>query len=251
MKWLVVGVSGVTCGGKTTVAKRLKEIIPNSCLISQDYYFHPIDSNYHTWIPDLNHINWEIMSSLDMEKMLSDINDILNCKKNVQTDFAYMKHSSGSENSQSLTVSVDDKNEIVNAASLGVHNGEGNDEREAAPKSWQFLSSNICNVMIIEGFLIFNYKPVAQLCNLKFYVTLTKDQCFSRRRERAYDPPDVPGYFELCVWPEYEKHLNDVKSLSDVHYINGMITTDTSIIEILKFISNFFESDNRKVANNK
>ncbi|TNN30223.1 Nicotinamide riboside kinase 1 [Liparis tanakae] len=50
MKTLVVGVGGMTNGGKSTLSKSLHQQIPNSCLIAQDSYFKddsvvPVDSN--------------------------------------------------------------------------------------------------------------------------------------------------------------------------------------------------------------
>ncbi|PNF26848.1 hypothetical protein B7P43_G16836 [Cryptotermes secundus] len=43
--------------------------LPGSFLVFQDSFFLPVDSQQHTLIPALNHFNWEIMTSLDMEKM--------------------------------------------------------------------------------------------------------------------------------------------------------------------------------------
>ncbi|XP_037337857.2 nicotinamide riboside kinase 1 isoform X2 [Pungitius pungitius] len=50
MKTLVVGVGGITNGGKSTLSKSLHLQIPNSCLIAQDSYFKddsvvPVDTN--------------------------------------------------------------------------------------------------------------------------------------------------------------------------------------------------------------
>lgn len=75
--WIIVGVSGVTYGGKTTLAKLLHEKFANSAIFSQDNYFFPGNDIRHTIIPELNHVNWEIMSSLDMEKMRSDVSSVL------------------------------------------------------------------------------------------------------------------------------------------------------------------------------
>ncbi|XP_076395731.1 nicotinamide riboside kinase [Megachile rotundata] len=72
-KWFIIGISGATCSGKTSVTNRLREELKNSVTINQDTYFWPIDDPRHTKIPELNHLNWEIMSSMDMDKMRSDI----------------------------------------------------------------------------------------------------------------------------------------------------------------------------------
>lgn len=76
-QWTIVGVSGVTCGGKTTFAGALRTAFPDAVVISQDDYFLPPDDPRHTHIPSLGHINWEISSALDMVKMTSDMQERL------------------------------------------------------------------------------------------------------------------------------------------------------------------------------
>jgi nicotinamide/nicotinate riboside kinase len=63
---LVVGLSGVSCGGKTTVSRLLRSTLPWSKIVHQDGYFHPNDPKHHTLIPNLNHFNWELKSALDL-----------------------------------------------------------------------------------------------------------------------------------------------------------------------------------------
>ncbi|KAF6126042.1 nicotinamide riboside kinase 1 [Phyllostomus discolor] len=41
MKTFVIGISGVTNGGKTTLAKNLQKHFPNCSVISQDDFFKP------------------------------------------------------------------------------------------------------------------------------------------------------------------------------------------------------------------
>lgn len=174
---LIIGISGVTCGGKTTLATRLKDFFPNSKLVSQDDYFLDVEDPRHTWIPELNHINFDILSSLDMEKMKKDIDAHLEGKKLLRPCLYYN------------TNTVD---------------------------GFKILNDKItkfdAEVLIIEGFSIFNYKPLRDIFQLKFYLTLSKEECFRRRNQRVYEPPDGPGYFEACVWPEHLKQLEEVQN---------------------------------------
>uniref|UniRef100_A0A1B6LX11 Phosphoribulokinase/uridine kinase domain-containing protein n=1 Tax=Graphocephala atropunctata TaxID=36148 RepID=A0A1B6LX11_9HEMI len=75
--WLVVGVSGVTCGGKTTFATALHQAYPSSTIVHQDHYFLSPDDPRHILVPELGHLNWEIPSSLDMESMYKHVDNIL------------------------------------------------------------------------------------------------------------------------------------------------------------------------------
>lgn len=72
-QWIVIGISGVSCGGKTTLANALHKRYPGSVVFSQDDYFHPVDSDKHVLIPELNHFNWDILAAFDMDRMRSDI----------------------------------------------------------------------------------------------------------------------------------------------------------------------------------
>lgn len=191
MEWLVVGFSGVSCGGKTTMANMLFNYLSdpqnqyslnqayriNSVkVINQDNYFLPKDHPNHTWIAKLNHINWDIISALDMDQMCLDINACFG-----QNFHLYEK----SEDDENLPT-VDE-----------------------------------INILIIEGFLLFNHTAIRNLCQIKFHVHLPYEICYARRSVRTYDPPDVPGYFETCVWPMYQKYFKDYVDRDDVLMING------------------------------
>ncbi|KAK5642281.1 hypothetical protein RI129_008448 [Pyrocoelia pectoralis] len=189
---LIIGISGVTCGGKTTLAVKLKKAIPCTLLISQDTYFLPDDDPRHTRIPELNHVNYDIISSLDMETMHRDIGKIL---EQYNTHF---------HNAQL----IDKSSSLTNDELLEYINTK--------------LKDTQTKILILEGFCIFNYKPVSNLCLLKYYMTLDREECLKRRNSRVYEPPDCPGYFEQCVWPEYLNLSSYVhKNVVDVTYFEG------------------------------
>lgn len=210
-KWLIIGVSGVTCGGKTTLSTELNKIIEHSVMISQDDYFLDVNDARHTWIPELNHINFDIISSLDMEKMYADVLKLI---KNKETDRRNVPVPTKTGPTLIQCTNIDDLKKMLCTK----------------------VKSTGLKVLIIEGFCIFNYKPIADLCCLKYYFTLTKDECHKRRVTRIYEPPDCPGYFEKCAWPEYLKLLDDVQAnVKDVKYFDG--TSSPPYQEVLMDIS--------------
>lgn len=82
--WLTIGISGVSCAGKTTLANGIRDRLQADArvtgrveLLHQDAYFHPIDSPLHVWIPDLRHINRERLGALDIARLDADIRDVL------------------------------------------------------------------------------------------------------------------------------------------------------------------------------
>ena len=53
--------------------------------------------------------------------------------------------------------------------------------------------SPVPRLLIIEGILVMNVAQLYHLMDLKFYLTLSKEECLRRRLLRNYDPPDVAG----------------------------------------------------------
>ncbi|XP_074111578.1 nicotinamide riboside kinase [Cotesia typhae] len=193
-RWLIVGIGGATCSGKTTLSKQLHEFFKNSRLINQDSYFLPEDDPRHVHIPELNHHNWDILTSLDTSRMYADVLKIL----------------SGSNRSSSgVNINCLDINKKIEET----------------------------RVLVLDGFLIFKDKPIAELCNLKYFLTLTKQQCWERRQKRVYDPPDVPGYFDKVIWPEYERHLEDIKREKKICFIDGTMNQEEIFQQVLADIS--------------
>ncbi|XP_073734169.1 nicotinamide riboside kinase 1 isoform X3 [Callorhinus ursinus] len=146
MKTFVIGISGVTNGGKTTLAKNLQKHLPNCSIISQDDFFKP-ESEIET---DTNgFLQYDVLEALNMEKMMSTISCWMESPR----------HSLASTDSGST---------------------------EEIP------------VLIIEGFLLFNYNT------------------------RVYEPPDVPGYFDGHVWPMYLKHRQEMENITwEIVYLDG------------------------------
>lgn len=187
-QWVVIGISGATCSGKSTLALNLHKLLPQSVMISQDDYFLPVDSPLHVKVEALGHLNWEIMTALDMKSMRSDVHSILSQDPSVAKLPLKAKRSM-----------------------------DGDAESAAA----------FPNILILEGFLLLNDSVLSSLCNLRYYLYLTREQCWERRRVRVYDPPDIPGYFDLTVWPEYEKHRNLILNQSNIQFVDGMNHPDS------------------------
>ncbi|XP_072618745.1 nicotinamide riboside kinase 1 isoform X2 [Vulpes vulpes] len=165
MKTFVIGISGVTNGGKTTLAKNLQKHLPNCSVISQDDFFKP-ESEI---AKDTNgFLQYDVLEALNMDEMMSTISCWM---ENPSTD-------SGST--------------------------------EEIP------------ILIIEGFLLFNYKPLDPLWNRSYFLTIPYEECKRRRSKRVYKPPDASGYFDGHVWPMYLKHRQEMENITrDIVYLDG------------------------------
>lgn len=75
--YLVIGLSGTTNAGKTTLAEKIKQLFPKIVTICQDKYFlAPDDKRLEKFIvPEVNHANWEQFGALDMEAMMHDVEE--------------------------------------------------------------------------------------------------------------------------------------------------------------------------------
>ncbi|XP_032162729.1 nicotinamide riboside kinase 1 isoform X3 [Mustela erminea] len=138
--------TGVTNGGKTTLAKKLQKHLPNCSVISQDDFFKP-QSEIET---DTNgFLQYDVLEALNMEKMMSAISCWMESPRH-------------------------------------------------SPVSTDSGSTEEIPILIIEGFLLFNYNT------------------------RVYEPPDVPGYFDGHVWPMYLKHRQEIENITwEIIYLDG------------------------------
>lgn len=202
MSWLICGISGVTCAGKTTLSQSLYNYLNDpanaNCLsdhikigtvkiMNQDDYFYSNDYPHHEWIDQLAHANYDVIGALNMSKMCNDLYTELGKRL--------------------IFYSKSKPNTIV-------------------------------NIMIIDGFLLFNHSVLNRLCQLKFHIHLPYEKCYERRIQRTYDPPDVLGYFELCVWPMYEQNFNEIKDKKDIMLLNGETSKEKIFQHVLDCIKN-------------
>lgn len=238
-QWFVIGVTGVTCGGKTTVASRMKDYFLNEksivlkCglkpivnevkLISQDEYFLPVSDARHRLVTRLNVINFELLTALDMEKMLADIVQIL--------DYNFVKSTPSTD--QNVANNSQNYCTMFNDFDLNDKQDEKVDQFKV-PDTQNNSNDNILNILIIEGFLIFEQPDILDLCDVKYHFHLPYEICYERRKQRVYDPPDVSGYFEMCVWPHYERCCLKLRRRKDISIVNGALETDKIFNYILK-----------------
>lgn len=200
VRWVVAGISGVTCSGKTTLAQRLHHMLPvPSTIVSQDNYFYPENSSHHVPAPGgINFHNWEVITSVDMERMLQDIRNI------IEAPPAQYKRPPTEEQDPSLPRAMGEN--PIKATS----------------------SSDTTAILLLDGFLLFGHGELTEVCDLRYFLTLTQEECWERRQTRHYDPPDPPGYFQQCVWPEYQRHLEHVKEVGGVRFLDGMATLEVT-----------------------
>ena len=81
VKTKIIGISGCTNGGKTTLSKRLQKEFKNSAYLSQDDFYHPRDSKHFTYLPELDSFNFDVITVINMDKFYQELKKLIVLEK--------------------------------------------------------------------------------------------------------------------------------------------------------------------------
>ncbi|XP_056407970.1 nicotinamide riboside kinase 2 isoform X2 [Hyla sarda] len=194
MRRIIIGIGGVTNGGKTTLTKRLIGALPNCCVVHQDDFFKLPDQ---IEVGEDGFKQWDVITSIDMEAM-------------VNTVTAWVENPVKFARSHGIALSCSSELDDV-------------------------------QILILEGFLLYNHKSLADLCSERYYLSIPYEECKRRRSGRNYTVPDPPGLFDGHVWPMYLKHrLEMEESGVSVVPIDGLLSKDEIFTKVYTDIHNRF-----------
>ncbi|KAJ7308187.1 hypothetical protein JRQ81_008704 [Phrynocephalus forsythii] len=144
---------------------------------------------------------WDVLDSLDMDAMVNTVK-------------AWIENPVKFARSHGVNVSPDSKSP---SSSQGVH------------------------ILVVEGFLLYNYRPLVDLFNKRYYLAVPYDECKRRRSTRRYAVPDPPGLFDGHVWPMYLKHRKEMEAQEvDVVYLDGRESREALFNQVFDEIQNQF-----------
>ncbi|CAL8395950.1 unnamed protein product [Boreogadus saida] len=192
----IIGIGGVTNGGKTTLTNKLIKSLPNCCVVHQDDFFKKPDQ---IEVGDDGFRQWDVITALDMDAMTNTIK-------------GWVENPAKFARTHGVTVS--------NTSHMS-----GGEEQ--------------VHILIVEGFLLYNYQPLTEYFSKCYYISIPYQECKSRRSTRNYTVPDPPGLFDGHVWPMYLKHRTEMEdSPLTIEYVDGLATKEEMYTKVYEDIQN-------------
>ncbi|KAF2724006.1 P-loop containing nucleoside triphosphate hydrolase protein [Polychaeton citri CBS 116435] len=185
-KAIIVGISGVSSSGKTTLARLLRDIFPGTFILHEDD-FYKVDKD----IPVKDGVaDWDCLEAINL-KAFEDALSYIKSHGTSPPDF----HSKEDNNSLG---------EVKVSSSVVSHLRD----QARLVRNEQSLP-----VAIIDGFLLYSeeMKAIRDLFDVKIFLRTDYKTARSRREARTGYVTlegfweDPPGYVDKVVWPNYVK----------------------------------------------
>jgi nicotinamide/nicotinate riboside kinase len=242
MRTILIGVTGASSSGKSTLAYLLKSVLPNTEIIHEDDFFKlekdvPFD-------PARNDRDWDCPDAIDMDSMRETLL-VLKDPKNFKTN---------SNAKVKLGLNGDYDYSIISTEPIHKDVNFNNDTEtlENLQKPIQEVTKKYENgekfrIYLLDGFLLLHDLDLVKLFDLSIFFKTSYQTLKFRREKRLYTVEgniwvDPPGYFDLFVWPAYYKYHKDLFIKGDDEpYIK---LTGGQLLPEFKEKFNVFEFDN-------
>ena len=209
---ILLGLSGASSSGKTTIARLLRDIVPSTIILHEDDFYRPeSELPLRAGLKD-----WDCAAAVDIAALVSVLEHIRR-EGRLPEDF----------------VSKEDQNEVGESGVSSDIVEHLKDEVRSWIKDNELSSRSL---IIVDGFLLFgrSVPEVREKFDIRILLRATFEAAKRRREARKgyvtlegfWEDPE--GYVELVVWPGYvEEH----RSLFEGENVEGKV--DETIVENL------------------
>lgn len=220
-KVVFVGVGGATCSGKTTLAKHLRRILPNSVIIHQDDFAPPMEEvplhpvhGVQDWDSAPGAISWA--------RMVTFLRHVK------ETGVIPPDHRSHDHLNEQQVVPVPDE-----LADKWRAHFQALQQKLAAETKEKITWG------LVDGFLLYWNHDVVDQLDVKFFLRVPHDALKKRRHDRhGYHTAegalwrDPPQYWENIVYPAYVEAHRHLFVDGDVEH--GKLTSDADKLVLLE-----------------
>ncbi|KAI0200594.1 nicotinamide riboside kinase 1 [Astrocystis sublimbata] len=201
-KAIVVGISGPSSSGKTTLARLLRDVFPHTFILHEDDFYRPEEE-----LPTKDGLlDWDCAEAInfdDMERAL----------QHIRTEGTFPPFVDSKEDQNTVG-----EHTVAPSAISGAKARVAAWLAPGQPGHSALVFPGDVRVCILDGFLLYGRDPplrriTDELLDVKFFLTVSKQKATARREARdGYVTlegfwTDPPGYVEKVVWPNYaESH---------------------------------------------
>ncbi|KAM0321733.1 hypothetical protein ACHAQA_009972 [Verticillium albo-atrum] len=194
-KAVIVALSGCSSSGKTTLARLLRDIFPNTFILHEDDFYRAEEE-----LPSKNGLlDWDCPQAInipDMEKALSHIRT-----SGTFPPFVDSKEDQNSVGACPVPPATIDAMKAKVAAWL----------QPSQPGHAIFSTAAPLRLCLFDGFLLYcrEMQAAMRLIDIKLFLTVSRARATHRREARdGYVTlegfwKDPPGYVDAIVWPNY------------------------------------------------
>ena len=228
MKTIIIGLTGASSSGKSTIACILSTILPNCQIIHEDDFFKPeSDVPYDESRKDRD---WDCPDAIDFVKLKhtirtlkepsqydSTIESIVADSGNGYYDYV-LKSTEPPRNDASFQ---NDKTVILKV-------------KKSVSEILDSKYKNDYRIILLDGFLLLHDEELLELFDFTLFFKTNYQSLKDRREKRHYTVGeslwvDPPGYFDQFVWPGYyiyhkDRFTNDDENV--VKLTGGVLKSD-------------------------
>ncbi|KAI1825398.1 nicotinamide riboside kinase 1 [Xylaria intraflava] len=210
-KAIIVGISGASSSGKTTLARLLRDVFPQSFILHEDDFYRP-----EVELPSKHGLlDWDCIEAIDFEEMARAL-------EYIRTNGTFPP-SIDSKEEQNTIGKCPVPDSVISAAKSRVEAWLAPGQPghrifySSSPPSSSTPSPSFSpkpQLCIVDGFLLLGQEPplqriTDQLLDIKVFLTVSRERASARRKARdGYATlegfwTDPPGYVDKIVWPNY------------------------------------------------